>query len=87
MNKKKIHYLCEGGIEKSVLRITVWYHEACRDTCTHRYTAILLSPITPVIGAFRFTHDSNPQNWATYELMAFVNAYRAAEQWKHSFES
>ena len=25
-----MHYRCEGGIEKSVLRITVWHHEACR---------------------------------------------------------
>ena len=26
----KIHHECEGGIEKSVPRITVWHHEACR---------------------------------------------------------
>ena len=25
-----IHHECEGGIEKSVLRITHWHHEACR---------------------------------------------------------
>ena len=25
-----IHHECEGGIEKSVPRITVWHHEACR---------------------------------------------------------
>ena len=25
-----IHHECEGGIEKSVPRITDWYHEACR---------------------------------------------------------
>ena len=25
-----IYYECEGGIEKSVARITVWHHEACR---------------------------------------------------------
>ena len=25
-----IHYECEGGIEKSVPRITDWHHEACR---------------------------------------------------------
>ena len=24
-----IHHECEGGIEKSVLRITDWHHEAC----------------------------------------------------------
>ena len=24
------NYECEGGIGKSVLRITVWHHEACR---------------------------------------------------------
>ena len=26
----RIHQECESGIEKSVLRITVWHHEACR---------------------------------------------------------
>ena len=26
----RIHHKCEGGIEKSVLRITDWHHEACR---------------------------------------------------------
>ena len=26
----RIHNECECGIEKSVLRITVWHHEACR---------------------------------------------------------
>ena len=26
----RIHHKCEGGIEKSVQRITVWHHEACR---------------------------------------------------------
>ena len=26
----RIHNECEGGIEKSVLRITVWHHKACR---------------------------------------------------------
>ena len=26
----RINHECEGGIEKSVLRITVWHHEACR---------------------------------------------------------
>ena len=25
-----IHHKYEGGIEKSVLRITDWHHEACR---------------------------------------------------------
>ena len=25
-----IHHECEGGIEKSVPRITDWHHEACR---------------------------------------------------------
>ena len=25
-----IHQECEGGIEKTVLRIAVWHHEACR---------------------------------------------------------
>ena len=27
----KILHECEGGIEKSVPRITDWHHEACRD--------------------------------------------------------
>ena len=27
---KRIHHECEGGIENSVLRITVCHHEACR---------------------------------------------------------
>ena len=26
----RIHHECEGGIEKSVPRITIWHHEACR---------------------------------------------------------
>ena len=26
----RIHLECEGGIEKSVPRIAVWHHEACR---------------------------------------------------------
>ena len=26
----RIYHMCEGRIEKSVLRITVWHHEACR---------------------------------------------------------
>ena len=26
--RKRIHYWCKGGVEKSVLRITVWHHEA-----------------------------------------------------------
>ena len=25
-----IHHECEGGVEKSVPRITDWHHEACR---------------------------------------------------------
>ena len=25
-----IHHECEGGIEKAILRITDWHHEACR---------------------------------------------------------
>ena len=25
-----IYHVCEGGIEKSVPRITDWHHEACR---------------------------------------------------------
>ena len=29
-NNIKIHHECESGIEKSVPRITVWHHEACR---------------------------------------------------------
>ena len=26
----RINHECEGGIEKSVMRITHWYHEACQ---------------------------------------------------------
>ena len=26
----RIYHKCEGGIEKSVPRIAIWYHEACR---------------------------------------------------------
>ena len=26
----RIHHKCEGGIEKSVLKITNWHYEACR---------------------------------------------------------
>ena len=26
----RIHYECEGGIEKIVLRINFWHHEACQ---------------------------------------------------------
>ena len=26
----RIYHECEGGMEKSVLRITDWHHEACR---------------------------------------------------------
>ena len=26
----RIHHECEGGMEKSDPRITVWHHEACR---------------------------------------------------------
>ena len=26
----RIHHECEGGIEKSVPRITDWHHEACQ---------------------------------------------------------
>ena len=26
----RIHHECEGGMEKSVPRITDWYHKACR---------------------------------------------------------
>ena len=26
----RIYHECEGGIEKSIPRITVWHHEACR---------------------------------------------------------
>ena len=29
-NYIRIHHECEGGIEKSVLRITDWHHEACQ---------------------------------------------------------
>ena len=29
-NDIRIYHECEGGIEKSVLRITVWHHEACQ---------------------------------------------------------
>ena len=28
--KIRIHFECDGGIEKSVPRITDWHHEACR---------------------------------------------------------
>ena len=28
--KVSIYHECEGGIEKSVLRITDWHHKACR---------------------------------------------------------
>ena len=28
----KIYHACEGGIEKSVPRITDWHHEACQGT-------------------------------------------------------
>ena len=30
INIVRIHHECEGGIEKSVPRVTVWHHEACR---------------------------------------------------------
>ena len=30
MYYKNIYHECEGSIEKSVLRIAVWHHEACR---------------------------------------------------------
>ena len=26
---KRIHHYCEGGVEKSVPRITDWHHQAC----------------------------------------------------------
>ena len=26
----RIHHVCEGGLEKSIPRITDWHHEACR---------------------------------------------------------
>ena len=26
----RIYHECEGGIEKSVMRITVWHHQACQ---------------------------------------------------------
>ena len=29
-NNIRIYVECEGGIEKSVARITDWHHEACR---------------------------------------------------------
>ena len=29
-NNIRIYYECEGGIEKSAARITVWHHESCR---------------------------------------------------------
>ena len=29
-NTIRLHHSCEGGIEKSVPRITDWHHEACR---------------------------------------------------------
>ena len=36
----RIHHECKDGIEKSVLRITVWHHKACqgikRDRSFHR---------------------------------------------------
>ena len=42
--QEKIHYLCEGGIEKSVMRITHWRHEACRVmTSSDREGQIFLS--------------------------------------------
>ena len=30
VNNIRIRHKCEGGIEKSILRITVWHQEACR---------------------------------------------------------
>ena len=30
MNIIRIYHECKGGIEKSVPRITVWHHKACR---------------------------------------------------------
>ena len=30
ISRKRIHNECEGRIEKSVPRIAVWHHEACR---------------------------------------------------------
>ena len=26
----RIHHECKGGIEKSVLRVNLWHHEACQ---------------------------------------------------------
>ena len=45
----RIHHEFEGGIEKSVSRITDWYHEACRFlvflrvAVLHRFYCILRS--------------------------------------------
>ena len=30
MENMRIYHECEGRIEKSILRIAVWHHEACR---------------------------------------------------------
>ena len=44
----RIYYECEGGIEKSVPRITDWHHEACRvmTLIGDREGRIFLSPHT-----------------------------------------
>ena len=42
----RIHHECEGGIEKSVPRIAVWHHEACRvmTNCDHEGQIIQSHP-------------------------------------------
>ena len=42
----RIYHECEGRIEKSVPRITVWHHEACRmmTNCDHEVRIFLSYP-------------------------------------------
>ena len=44
----RISHECEGGIEKSVPRITVWHHEACRvmTNLDHEGQIFLSHPLT-----------------------------------------
>ena len=48
-----IHQVCEGGIEKSVPRIAIWHHEACRMMTNGDFEEGLFYPIlTRIMDSF-----------------------------------
>ena len=48
LKKIRIHHECEGRIEKSVLRIAVWHHQACRVMTVIPREGFFYPTLTPI---------------------------------------